>query len=139
MSAFLDKSKEYEVAATLVRERSQYNACMHSYYYSLILFATHLLVNKDGISIDDLIKSKTVNKNKPTSHNVIREQLKNKIKSALRYDKTEYASFSNNFNKLKALRETADYSNGKLDSHSAINAENYLKDLKRTLKKVYGL
>lgn len=139
MSAYLTKSKEYEVAATFVRESCQYNACMHSYYYSLILLATHLIVNKDGKSIEDLIKSQTVGQIKPSSHTVIREQLKQKIKSAFRYDKVEFTSFNNNFTKLKALRESADYYNEKLDSHSAVNAESYLKELKKTLNKVYSL
>lgn len=137
MSAYLEKSKEYEVAATFVRESCQYNACMHNYYYSLILLATHFIVHRDGKSINDLITSQTVGDHKPTSHKVIRDQLRQRIKSVYKYDRFEQTSFNNNFNNLKALRESADYEDELLGSHAAQSAEKYLKELKESLKKVY--
>lgn len=137
MSAYLDKSREYEVAATFVRESRQYNACLHSYYYSLILLATHYIVHKDGLIIEDLIKSQTVGKVKPSSHNVIRTQILQRIKSVFKYDKVELMSFQNNFTNLKAYRESADYHDIILDSNAAESAERYLVDLKESLNRIY--
>lgn len=116
-------------AARILIEKNYFAPSIHCSYYSCIQLAKHVLLNKLGITEQNL-KKKYV---RPIgSHNLIREAIISELKLRVK-DKYTTTQFNSKFGIIKQLREESDYHEVLIDSKKANDSIQYSSFINKIL------